>query len=167
MLEGLEKALDGKSEGDSFSVTLAPADAYGERDESLIQRISVRHLQGAKRWEPGMVAMVHTESGPRQVVVVKVGRFMADVDLNHLLAGRTLTLIWTWYRYVPPPRKSWNTATPTAKAVTSTELVYGARAARPCSTNAMQACRLLMSEANRNTKAAVECWNSRGSFQPT
>ncbi|NHH99141.1 MULTISPECIES: FKBP-type peptidyl-prolyl cis-trans isomerase [Oceanimonas] len=91
MLEGLEKALDGKSEGDSFSVTLAPADAYGERDESLIQRISVRHLQGAKRWEPGMVAMVHTENGPRQVVVVKVGRFMADVDLNHLLAGRTLT----------------------------------------------------------------------------
>ena len=91
MLEGLEKALDGKNEGDSFSVTLAPADAYGERDESLIQRVSIRHLQGAKRWEPGMVAMVHTENGPRQVVVVKVGRFMADVDLNHLLAGRTLT----------------------------------------------------------------------------
>ncbi|OYD24308.1 FKBP-type peptidyl-prolyl cis-trans isomerase [Oceanimonas baumannii] len=91
MLEGLEKALHGKSEGDSFSVTLAPADAYGERDESLTQRVSIRHLQGAKRWEPGMVAMVHTENGPRQVVVVKVGRFMADVDLNHLLAGRTLT----------------------------------------------------------------------------
>ncbi|MDP5292894.1 peptidylprolyl isomerase [Oceanimonas sp. CHS3-5] len=91
MLEGLEKALDGKNEGDSFSVTLAPAEAYGERDESLTQRVSIRHLQGAKRWEPGMVAMVHTENGPRQVVVVKVGRFMADVDLNHLLAGRTLT----------------------------------------------------------------------------
>ncbi|MDV2857756.1 MULTISPECIES: FKBP-type peptidyl-prolyl cis-trans isomerase [Oceanimonas] len=91
MLEGLEKALDGKNEGDRFSVTLPPADAYGERDESLIQRVSIRHLQGAKRWEPGMVAMVHTENGPRQVVVVKVGRFMADVDLNHLLAGRTLT----------------------------------------------------------------------------
>ncbi|WMC10641.1 peptidylprolyl isomerase [Oceanimonas pelagia] len=91
MLEGLEKALDGKNAGDRFSVTLAPADAYGERDETLIQRVSVRHLQGAKRWEPGMVAVVHTENGPRQVVVVKVGRFMADVDLNHLLAGRTLT----------------------------------------------------------------------------
>lgn len=91
MLEGLEKALDGKNEGDRFSVTLPPAEAYGERDESLTQRVSIRHLQGAKRWEPGMVAMVHTEEGPRQVVVVKVGRFMADVDLNHLLAGRTLT----------------------------------------------------------------------------
>lgn len=91
MLEGLEKALGGKSEGDSFSVTLAPAEAYGERDESLTQRISVKHLQGSSRWEPGMVAVVDTEAGARQVVVLKVGKFMAEVDLNHPLAGRTLT----------------------------------------------------------------------------
>ncbi|WP_116474775.1 FKBP-type peptidyl-prolyl cis-trans isomerase [Zobellella maritima] len=91
MMEGLEKVLAGKSEGDSFTVTLPPAETYGERDEELTQRISVKHLQGAKRWEPGMAAVINTEEGQRQVTVLKVGKFMADVDLNHPLAGLTLT----------------------------------------------------------------------------
>ncbi|MEK9766370.1 MAG: peptidylprolyl isomerase, partial [Thalassolituus sp.] len=50
----------------------------------------VKHLQGAKVWKKGMVASVHTEQGMRQVTIVKVGRFMADVDTNHPFAGKTL-----------------------------------------------------------------------------
>jgi len=37
-----------------------------------------------------MVASVHTDQGERQVTIVKVGRFMADVDTNHPFAGKTL-----------------------------------------------------------------------------
>mgnify|MGYP000536604720 CR=1 FL=1 len=33
---------------------------------------------------------VHTDQGERQVTIVKVGRFMADVDTNHPFAGKTL-----------------------------------------------------------------------------
>lgn len=91
MMPGLENAMAGKAKGDSFSVTLAPADAYGERQDGLTQRVPVKHLQGAKKWAPGMVAVVNTDKGQRQVTIVKVGRFMADVDLNHPLAGQTLT----------------------------------------------------------------------------
>ncbi len=36
------------------------------------------------------MATVNTEQGKRQVTVVKVGRFMVTVDLNHPLAGKTL-----------------------------------------------------------------------------
>ena len=91
MLSGVEKALTGKTKGESFSVTLAAEEAYGERKEDAIQRISAKHLQGAKVWKPGMVAVVNTEQGQRQVTVVKPGKFMITVDLNHPLAGRTLT----------------------------------------------------------------------------
>ena len=91
MLEGLEKALDGKSVGDKFSVTLAPADAYGERHEESVQRVPVKHLQGAKKWKPGMIAVVNTDQGQRQVTVVKAGKFMVTVDTNHPFAGMTLT----------------------------------------------------------------------------
>jgi FKBP-type peptidyl-prolyl cis-trans isomerase SlyD len=91
MMPGVEQALAGKAEGDRFSVTLAPAETYGERQEGMIQRIPVKHLEGAKRWQPGMVAVVQTDKGHRQVTVVKIGKFMAEVDFNHPLAGLTLT----------------------------------------------------------------------------
>ena len=45
---------------------------------------------GAKRWRPGMVATVQTEQGQKQVTIVKPGKFMAEVDNNHPLAGQTL-----------------------------------------------------------------------------
>jgi len=34
--------------------------------------------------------LVDTEHGPRQVTIVKAGKFSADVDTNHPLAGKTL-----------------------------------------------------------------------------
>lgn len=91
MIVGVENALNEKEAGDKFSVTVAPAEGYGERDENAIQRVSVKHLQGAKKWKPGMQAVVQTEQGARQVTIIKAGRFMADVDVNHPLAGKTLT----------------------------------------------------------------------------
>jgi len=91
MLPAIEQALAGKQAGDKLTLVLEPKDAYGERDENAIQSIQVKHLQGAKKWAPGMTAVVQTEHGPRQVKVVKVGMFKAEVDVNHPLAGKTLT----------------------------------------------------------------------------
>ncbi|WDD96820.1 MULTISPECIES: FKBP-type peptidyl-prolyl cis-trans isomerase [Thalassomonas] len=91
MLVGVEKALTDKAAGDKFSVTLQPEEAYGERQEDAIQRVPVKHLQGADKWQPGMTALVHTEQGERQVTVVKVGKFMVTVDINPPLAGKVLT----------------------------------------------------------------------------
>ena len=91
MMAGLENALSGKCVGDKFSVTLSPEEGYGERVEGSVQRVPMKHLQGAKKWKPGMVATVETEQGSRQVTVVKVGKFMVTVDSNHPFAGKTLT----------------------------------------------------------------------------
>ncbi|SIT04441.1 FKBP-type peptidyl-prolyl cis-trans isomerase [Neptunomonas antarctica] len=91
MMAGLETAMEGKSIGDTLSRTLEPADAYGERAEDSIQRVPVKHLQGAKKWKPGMTATVQTEQANRQVTIVKMGKFMATVDTNHPLAGKVVT----------------------------------------------------------------------------
>ncbi|GGP39093.1 FKBP-type peptidyl-prolyl cis-trans isomerase [Shewanella saliphila] len=91
MMPGIEDAITGKEVGDKFSVTPPAADTYGERQEGAEQRVSVKHLVGAKVWKPGMAAMIQTEQGQRQVTVLKVGKFMATVDVNHPLAGRELT----------------------------------------------------------------------------
>ncbi|HTQ98899.1 MAG TPA: peptidylprolyl isomerase [Candidatus Acidoferrum sp.] len=90
LLPGLERALDGRNVGDKFTVTLAPNDAFGEiRPDSEI-RVPLSQLRGAKKWEPGMQAVIQTPEGHRQVTIVKVGHTMATVDTNHPMAGKTL-----------------------------------------------------------------------------
>ena len=91
MMPGVEDALTGKEVGAKFSVTLPASETYGERNEDAEQRVSVKHLQGASVWKPGMRALINTDQGQRQVTILKVGKFMATVDVNHPLAGRELT----------------------------------------------------------------------------
>lgn len=91
LLEGLVEALEGRAAGDTFSIDLPVDKAYGPRKDNATQKVQVKHLQGAKKWKPGMLAVIQTEQGPRQVTVVKVGLSQAEVDSNHPLAGRDLT----------------------------------------------------------------------------
>lgn len=91
IISGLEAALEGKAAGDTLEVTLAPDQAYGERRDDLVQRMPMKHFKKVRKLKPGMRLQVPTETGPRVVVVVKVGRFMLDVDANHPMAGKTLT----------------------------------------------------------------------------
>ena len=91
VIRGLEEALEGREAGETFSITVTPEKGYGLRKADAMQRVPVKHLRGAKRWRPGMIAQVKTEQGPRHVVVAKVGHKFADVDTNHPMAGKTLT----------------------------------------------------------------------------
>ena len=91
IIPGLEKAMDGRSVGDVFQVTVSPADAYGEKRPANIQRISAKHFRRPRSLKPGQVVGLQTRRGPVQVTVVKVGRFNIDVDANHPLAGQSLT----------------------------------------------------------------------------
>lgn len=91
LLIGLEEALTGMSIGESKKVTLEPEQAYGIRKENLTQRVPVKHLLSKhKRLQPGSVVRVQTGEGPAAGTVVKVGKFMIDVDFNHPFAGKTL-----------------------------------------------------------------------------
>ena len=92
ILPKLEEALEGKAKGDNLEITLAPEHAYGLRAGDAIQRIPIKHLLSkAKRYKPGMAVKVNTSDGPRDVVIVKVGKFNVDVDTNHPLAGVSVT----------------------------------------------------------------------------
>jgi FKBP-type peptidyl-prolyl cis-trans isomerase SlyD len=91
IIPGLEKAMSGKSVGDEFQVTVEAAEAYGERSEDKLQRISAKHFKNRKRLMPGQIVALQTQQGQVQVTVVKIGRFNVDVDANHPLAGQALT----------------------------------------------------------------------------
>ncbi len=91
LIPGLEKVLVEKQAGDNFTTTVAPEEAYGFRNESLVHRIPIKKLKFQGKLKAGSVALVRTESGYLPVQVLKAGRFHADIDRNHPLAGQTLT----------------------------------------------------------------------------
>lgn len=87
IIPGLERALEGKQKGDSVDVTVQPAEAYGERDEALIQSVSRDKFEGVDKVEPGMQFQVMSEAGPRIVTVKAVEGEQVTIDANHPLAG--------------------------------------------------------------------------------
>lgn len=91
IIPGLEKAMGGHAPGDEFSVTVEPEEAYGVRNEKNVQRIPLKRLKGIGKVSVGQVLNLQTQKGQVQVTVLKVGRFNADVDGNHPLAGQQLT----------------------------------------------------------------------------
>jgi len=90
IIPGLEKALEGKQAGDKLVVKVAPADGYGERNDSLIQQVPKRAFQGVAQIQPGMSFTAQSSQGPMQVTVTAVAGDMVTVDGNHPLAGETL-----------------------------------------------------------------------------
>lgn len=94
MLKGVEKSMEGKQVGDTFSVTLPPEETYGPVVEDAKQRVSIKHVikksKAKIKYKPGMLIQINTSEGSRDVVVVKAGLKTLDVDTNHPLAGKTL-----------------------------------------------------------------------------
>lgn len=94
LLPALERALEGKAEGDRFTVTLPPEEAYGERDKALQQRVDAGQFGGADQIEAGMCFLAQSEDGRRveNVMITEVDEDngFVIVDTNHPLAGMTL-----------------------------------------------------------------------------
>jgi FKBP-type peptidyl-prolyl cis-trans isomerase SlyD len=91
LLPALEKALEGAVAGEARSIELAPEHAYGPHVADRVQRVPVKHLQFAGKLRNGAVVGLRTADGRTMpVTVVKVGKFAADVDVNHPCAGRHL-----------------------------------------------------------------------------
>ena len=91
MIPGLEQALEGKSSGEDFSVTIEPADAYGHRLDELQQVVSRDRFEGVDDLQVGMRFRASTETGaPLVMTVVEIADDTVTVDGNHELAGVTL-----------------------------------------------------------------------------
>lgn len=91
LVPGMENALTGRDAGEKFEVEIAPADAYGEYQEGLLQRVPKKYFQDARHLKPGATTVLQTRDGGQRLVTVrKVGMTAVDVDHNHQLAGKTL-----------------------------------------------------------------------------
>ncbi len=86
LIPGLEKELEGKKAGDSFSVTVPAAEAYGERTDDLIVDVPRANFEADTPVEVGM----QFEAGHQIVTVTKIEGDTITIDGNHELAGQDL-----------------------------------------------------------------------------
>lgn len=90
LVEGLEKALEGKAVGDVFEVHVKPEEGYGEYNENMVQRVPKDVFMGVDELEVGMRFIADTDLGPLPVVITEVDGDEVVVDGNHMLAGQEL-----------------------------------------------------------------------------
>ena len=91
IIPGLEKALLGKTIGDKFNISIPASEAYGLRDDSMVQELPSNMFEGIDKIEEGMEFHAETEHGLQVVTVTKVEGDNVTIDGNHPLAGVDLT----------------------------------------------------------------------------
>ncbi len=83
---GLDEDFVGKDVGYSGSVEIPPEKAFGGRDLKLVESVSITKFKDRKAYE-GLEVEIN---GKRGVVTKVIGR-RVRVDMNHPLAGKTVT----------------------------------------------------------------------------
>ena len=91
-IPGLDEALPGMEEGESKTVNVAAADAYGQPDANARQAVPRASIPADIPLEIGTRLQVQTPQGHvMPVTVVELDEEKVVLDANHPLAGKDLT----------------------------------------------------------------------------
>ena len=96
LLEKFEKNIEGLEPGDSFSFTLAPADAYGEVDPDRVIDLpkAAFEVNGEIREDlmtvGNRIPLVNKAGGIVPGIILEVSENSVKIDLNSPMAGKTL-----------------------------------------------------------------------------
>ena len=91
LFEKVESELDGKAVGDVVSVTLSPAEGFGEWNPEMTFSDAIENVPPEYR-KMGAVAEFHNDAGETiQMTVTHVDSGTVTLDGNHPLAGKTVT----------------------------------------------------------------------------
>ena len=92
IIEGFDKAMIGMIKGDEKEITLKPAEAYGEMNPDLLKKIPKEQFPKDAQLTVGMMLEMNSPDGMKiPVIVSEVGDKEITIDLNHPMAGKTLT----------------------------------------------------------------------------
>ncbi len=93
LIEGLEEALEGKAEGDSFAVTIAPDKGYGDYDEEDVDTVPINEFgMDVSDVQVGEELELWNDEDEElfEAIVLEVTDQYIKLDFNHPLAGKTL-----------------------------------------------------------------------------
>jgi peptidylprolyl isomerase len=91
VIAGFEKAVIGKSAGDTVTVEIPPEDGYGSPSAELVFQVRREQLPPTVELEEGIMLEIRTEDGqPAYVRVTELDEELVTLDGNHPLSGQTL-----------------------------------------------------------------------------
>ena len=91
LIAGFETALMGMNEGETKSFTLAPDEAYGERDDTHKVDLGSDQFPEGFAFEAGRVVPLQGPSGETYLAtIVEYNDDTVTFDMNHPMAGKTL-----------------------------------------------------------------------------
>ncbi len=91
MIPGFDKAVQGLEVSEIVEVTIPSDEAYGDRDDNMIQEIPRTQLPEDLKPSVGQTLMATNETGQQtQVVIKEVSDAAITIDANHPLAGEDL-----------------------------------------------------------------------------
>lgn len=92
MIPGFDEAVRDMEVGQTCTVTIPAAQAYGDRDESKVAKLEIRMIPGFENLQVGQRLSLATAQGvPMPCVVVDKDDEHITLDMNHPLAGEDLT----------------------------------------------------------------------------
>ena len=92
MIPGFDEAVKNMEVGETITVTIPAAQAYGEPDPKMVIRMQFEALPGSEKLEVGQHPVLATPDGrPVPCVVVAKDEETITFDMNHELAGKDLT----------------------------------------------------------------------------
>ena len=91
MIPGFERAVYGMKVGETKTVTIPAAEAYGPHDEDLVMEVDRDELPEGMEPAVGMQIGIAYEGGQQgQATIVEVTETTVTLDANHFLAGKDL-----------------------------------------------------------------------------
>ena len=91
MIKGFDDAIPGMEVGEKKTITIAPKEAYGEKNLDAIIEFPKSNIPPEMKLEIGMKLQLQDESGrPFPVVVAEIKDDVIILDANHELAGKEL-----------------------------------------------------------------------------
>ncbi len=92
LIKGFEDGVIGMEKGEKKTISLVPAEAYGERMDQLVITVPESQFPPSMKPETGMMISIQQQNGatiPAMIIGVDSGN--VTLDANHPLAGKNLT----------------------------------------------------------------------------
>jgi len=91
MIKGFDDAIPGMEPGEKKTITIAPEDAYGEKNKEAIIEFPKSNIPEDMKLEAGMKLQLQNQAGqPIPVTVTEIREDVVVLDANHELAGKEL-----------------------------------------------------------------------------
>lgn len=92
IIPGFEEAIMGMEEGEEKEFRLEPSEAYGEHNPQLVKAVPRDKMPLDEEPETGMMLLTELPNGAKiPAVITDLTKEEVTIDLNHPLAGKTLT----------------------------------------------------------------------------